>query len=58
MEKMTFLARDGALLAYDNFLISDAKATVIFLHGSTYNSRRYANIAKVLNQQNYSELVY
>jgi len=54
MDKMTYLARDGALLAYDKFLITDARATVIFLHGSTYNSRRYANIAKVLNQQNYS----
>ena len=54
MDKMTYLARDGALLAYDKFLITNAKATVIFLHGSTYNSRRYANIAKVLNQQNYA----
>ncbi|WP_042142383.1 MULTISPECIES: alpha/beta fold hydrolase [unclassified Pseudoalteromonas] len=54
MDKMTYLARDGVLLAYDKFLITNAKATVIFLHGSTYNSRRYANIAKVLNQQNYA----
>ena len=54
MDKMTYLARDGALLAYDKFLITNAKATVIFLHGSTYNSRRYANIAKVLNQQSYA----
>jgi|TARA_B110000114_G_C15081231_1_gene394112 non-heme chloroperoxidase len=54
MEKMTYVARDGALLAYDNFHISDAKATIVFLHGSTYNSRRYANIAKVLNKEGFS----
>lgn len=54
MEKGTYLARDRTLLAYDRFHISDAKVTIVFLHGSTYNSRRYANIAKVLNQQGFS----
>lgn len=53
MDKMTFPARDGALLAYDDYRQENDKAIVIFLHGSTYNSRRYANLAKKLNSDNY-----
>ncbi|SFC32149.1 alpha/beta hydrolase [Pseudoalteromonas denitrificans] len=53
MEKMTFLARDGIQLAYDTLTAINSKATMIFLHGSTYNSRRYANIAKTLHAQSY-----
>ena len=54
MEKMTFIARDGAKLSYDKFNATEHKATMIFLHGSTYNSRRYASIAKALCAQSYN----
>ncbi|WP_438464463.1 alpha/beta hydrolase [Marinomonas sp. PE14-40] len=67
MEKRSFLARDGVRLAYDEFSpegalaqgiaanSSDESSRVcfIFLHGSTYNSRRYANIAKALSGKGY-----
>lgn len=49
MQKRSFLARDGMRLAYDEFSPEQATtACFIFLHGSTYNARRYANIAKAL----------
>ncbi|EAQ63952.1 hypothetical protein MED121_04243 [Marinomonas sp. MED121] len=54
MQKQTFLARDGIRLAYDDFAPEKgAKACCIFLHGSTYNARRYANLAKALCAKGY-----
>ena len=59
MEKAHFTARDGIKLAYDSYACADidesfeAKANVVFLHGSTYNTRRYAVIAKALQKQQY-----
>jgi alpha-beta hydrolase superfamily lysophospholipase len=69
MQKRSFLARDGIRLAYDDFSpqsvvhagkdesqhsgIALPKACLIFLHGSTYNARRYANIAKASLKQGY-----
>jgi len=53
MEKLTFLARDGEMLAYDDYQLGNDRPIVIFLHGSTYNARRYANLAKKLNGDNY-----
>ncbi|OUR67260.1 hypothetical protein A9Q77_10450 [Marinomonas sp. 42_23_T18] len=58
MQKQTFLARDDIRLAYDEFKPEDIfdhspKACLIFLHGSTYNARRYANIGKAMAKQGY-----
>jgi non-heme chloroperoxidase len=54
MEAANFTARDGLELAYQYFGCDNARATVIFLHGSTYNSRRYANVAKSLEKQQFN----
>lgn len=54
MQKQCFVARDGIRLAYDEFNPQRAaKACLIFLHGSTYNARRYANIGKAMVTQGY-----
>lgn len=60
MQKRNFIARDGVSLAYDDFVANEvaskevaAKACLIFLHGSTYNSRRYANIGKAMANKGY-----
>lgn len=69
MQKKSFLARDGLRLAYDDFSPEQVihtpegermnlenkapKACFIFLHGSTYNARRYANIGKAMLKQGY-----
>ncbi|MFE8073093.1 alpha/beta hydrolase [Marinobacteraceae bacterium S3BR75-40.1] len=39
---------DNARLAYRSFMVEPARAVVIHLHGSSYNSRRYVMLGKVL----------
>jgi non-heme chloroperoxidase len=56
MEKSTYTARDKAKLSFDTYSCdpaTPAKATVVFLHGSTYNTKRYAVIAKALLKQQF-----
>ncbi len=48
MDLLFFKARENTRLAYKQLIHQNATTTVIFLHGSTYNSLRYKNLAKSL----------
>jgi non-heme chloroperoxidase len=62
MKKLMITARDGLKLACHQYLPEkseslNAKARVMFLHGGSFNSRRYANIAKACVKQGFEVIL-
>lgn len=53
MEQLQFKARDGVELSLLHFACSSPRGTVVLLHGSTYNGKRYGNLAKAIQRQGF-----
>lgn len=57
MKPMQFKARDGIELSLLHFAVDAPRGVVVLMHGSTYNGKRYANLAKAIHRQGFEVLL-